>query len=152
MNGHTNNELSDPTHFMWSLHIGPDPWPSAAVVLAEEAPVKPSCLHATFFINYIPCIIANCSPYPTVKHFKATIARPTIRQTNLKRVIWPSYIDIWTMSAVFMVTPTTVSTTGDWWLISKAIHRIYSILNRFFAHDWPIYTRDLIAKNILSSL
>ena len=33
---------------MWSLHIRPDPWPCAALVLAEEAPVKPSCLQATF--------------------------------------------------------------------------------------------------------
>ena len=36
-----------------------------------------------------------------------------------------SYTGILTMSAVFMVTPTTVSTTGNWRLISKAIQRIY---------------------------
>ena len=76
-------------------------------------------------IIYIPCIIANCSPDPTVKHFNTTVARPTIRQTNRKRVIGTSYTGILTMSAVFMVAPTTVSTTENWRLISKAIHRIY---------------------------
>ena len=76
-------------------------------------------------IIYIPCIIANCSPEPTVKHFNTTVARSTIRQTNWKRVMRTSYTGILTMSAVFMVTPTIVSTTGNWRLISKAIQRIY---------------------------
>ena len=64
MNVHRNNKLSHPTQFMWSLPIGLDPWPCAALVLAEEAPVKPSCLYATLasFVSHVSSQIVLQTP------------------------------------------------------------------------------------------